>query len=341
MDFPPFVVSNFFELFTSQDDLQSGDAIHILYHACCLDGAASAVVAKSLFNQVESALCINLDISLHQVSYATPPPVLDKPGHVFIVDFSYAPEVLEELNGRHCSVTVIDHHQTAIKAIVDANEATPVGFAYILSDDRLKAKDVLGHSGGSLTAWVLPMILAPLMTAAPMLNSQLGCFVQLAREHDLWAHGGDIESDALALSYWFNTLKADDTLIDYILSEINDQGTFNLVAEGRANLREKLLHITENIMPLVQKFVVCGHLVPVCACPKIFGSLTATLLNKDQPFSVTYAKIGDHIEYSLRASDASDINVAVLAESYKGGGHVKAAGFISQLLPAELFQAAP
>lgn len=339
LDLPPFVVQNNLELFQDPTDLQPGDSIHILYHAKCMDGAAAAMVASNLFTQVEVALQINLDVRMYPVSYAEPAPMTLRPGHVFILDFSYAPEVLEELNGRHYTVTVIDHHLTAVQGILAANEDTPVSFGFVLSDDRLKDAGVIGHSGASLTALVLPQLLAPLIGRQPELPLYFGKFVWLARNHDLWTHDGNTEDDALALSYWF--AKASSLVnwsIKTMMRCIEQRGPAGLVDEGRIFLNEKLHEIKNNIIPRARPFTIEGMVVPVCPCPKSLSSLTSTLLNKNQPFSVTYAVVGDHIEYSLRASKESNVNVAAIAAKFSGGGHARAAGWVSTKTPDELFQ---
>ena len=79
----------------------------VLYHDHCQDGFASAWVAQLVFGD-------NADYV--PVSYGNPPPDVTGRRDVYILDFSYQIDVLSGiLNAVDAgSVTVLDHHKTAI-----------------------------------------------------------------------------------------------------------------------------------------------------------------------------------------------------------------------------------
>ena len=336
---PSFVVTNIQPIFKNKDDLQDNTPVYVLYHDKCLDGATSALVVSELFGKIGQETYNYAYLEFFPVNYSYAPPEMKTPGHVFIVDFSYDPEVLSAIAKEHLSLTVIDHHKTAVEKILAANEASPLKFNYVLSYDNLRDPAIMGHSGGSLSAWVLPWILAPLVETPPVLSAALGKFVQLAREHDLWVHDGNTESDALALSYWFsgNWWRPEDTIIA-IRATIDDDGIDAILVDGRNKLRMKLVTIKNSFLPLSKMMNVNGYHVPVCPCPRNLASLAATMLNKGHPFSVTFVYNRGKYEYSLRCDQHTSMDVSQTATFFGGGGHKSAAGWISESSPDELFK---
>lgn len=78
----------------------------VLYHQNCNDGMCSAYLMYLYF------LTRKEDAEFIAVNYNTPiPDVTGK--HVYIVDFSYSPEVLEEARTKALSIVMLDHHLTA------------------------------------------------------------------------------------------------------------------------------------------------------------------------------------------------------------------------------------
>jgi hypothetical protein len=71
-----------------------------------------------------------------------------------------------------------------------------------------------------------------------------------------------------------------------------------------------------------------GHIVPVANAPLIFASEVAGILCRGKAFAAAFCVQGSSrkIVFSLR-SDMDGLNVAEIAEQYRGGGHKHAAGF--------------
>jgi len=80
-----------------------------IYHANCADGIMSAVVCS----------LANPGIKLHAASdRRNPPPAeLIDGKEVVIADFSYPLEVIKDIHSRARSLVLLDHHQTAEKAL--------------------------------------------------------------------------------------------------------------------------------------------------------------------------------------------------------------------------------
>lgn len=289
------------------------DHVHILYHACCLDGMTSAVVFKNFLNSVG-----HRNISFLPVSYGSNVPSIEKDSHVVIVDFSYPIEKMIGIQKRAKSLLVIDHHVTAVNAILTYKSSIPVEdmFDYFLSVDGTNESD----SGASLVAkFTIP-------------DKGLG-FIALAREHDLWKHDGNPESPALALNRWFNDvvlpLPAWDAFAAIEKAMYIDAALVTAVEHGRSILGEEVKAITANIDANAVAYKWKGYRVMFCPSVKKDASMTGTLLCKRGDFSATYFQRPDgKVEYSLRSPRASNIDVSVWAKEAGGGGHMHAAGFV-------------
>lgn len=92
--------------FAKHAPAQTG-AVVVLYHAHCMDGFGAALVAHQVFGGSASYL---------PVSYGETLPEIPDGSAVYLLDFSYRREVLEEL-ARRCEVRVLDHHATAEKEL--------------------------------------------------------------------------------------------------------------------------------------------------------------------------------------------------------------------------------
>lgn len=76
---------------------------YVLYHANCHDGFGAAYAARKRFGE---------DARYIAVSYGYPPPDMSDATEIFIVDFSYDPDVIFRL-AETAQVVVLDHHKTA------------------------------------------------------------------------------------------------------------------------------------------------------------------------------------------------------------------------------------
>jgi len=81
---------------------------YILFHKDCTDGSGAALAAYLKFG--DNAKYI-------PVQYNTPLPEISSGSNVYILDFSYPKDILEELNNRSKSLIVLDHHKTAMEQL--------------------------------------------------------------------------------------------------------------------------------------------------------------------------------------------------------------------------------
>lgn len=123
-------------------------AVAVLYHADCPDGWTAAWVAHRYFSDDGGT------VHLHPVTHGDPPPDLGDAGTAYVVDFSYPHDTLVEM-AKERRVVVLDHHQTAIDAIVKAHDDYPLPGAqvYALMPDESAYEAVLdmNRSGAGIT----------------------------------------------------------------------------------------------------------------------------------------------------------------------------------------------
>lgn len=86
--------------------------ITCIFHQGCMDGWMSALPIWLVYNQVA-------DMVFVPAHYNDNPPEVQDNDYVFIVDFSYKPDVLAEWKTGSAEVFLIDHHTKAIQEVID------------------------------------------------------------------------------------------------------------------------------------------------------------------------------------------------------------------------------
>lgn len=93
----------------------------VLYHAPCLDGATSALMASLYFERIGVDPCDKWRVSWHPMKVFLPAEeqfkasTLNPGDEVFILDYSGSVDFVRTLAARAKSVTVLDHHLTALE----------------------------------------------------------------------------------------------------------------------------------------------------------------------------------------------------------------------------------
>jgi len=254
-----------------------------IYHYNCADGFTAAWVVHKVYPNA----------TFHPGIYQNKPPsVKDK--IVLMVDFSYKRPVLLEMAKEATHITILDHHQSAQKDLVD------------LPDNVTSVFDMT-RSGAKITwDYFFPNQPAP----------QLLLHVQ---DRDLWKFEleGTREIQACMFSYPF----------DFIIWDIlfdSDLGV--LRKEGKAIERKHFKDIQEYIAAASYRDVIAGYEVPVLNAPYFWSSDAGHIMAKNEPFAACYWDTPEGRVYSLRSTD-NGMDVAKIAEQFGGGGHAHAAGF--------------
>jgi hypothetical protein len=286
----------------------TGKRAVVVYHANCMDG----LMAAYNFEQACKLGCFplhtnppkylaksytqDLSKSLEGLSCA-------KDWDLFILDFSFDPELYPVLCNNYNTVTLIDHHKTAIEALDKWNVTffTPSNFYAQLNLERSGAGLVQEYFG-------LP----------------IDKISYLVEDRDLWKF-------TLEGAKPFHTF-----LSNLINHEEHEEDKFDKIdtiylpsaisaGEQLDSYFNKLC--ADIIKASKRKIVICGIEGLVCNAPPMFASEIGNLLVKESgTFGATYYHASDDaVNFSLRADGA--IDVSALAKTFGGGGHRTAAGF--------------
>lgn len=260
-----------------------------IYHANCADGFSAAWVFH---------MYAGVEFDFHPGVYQSKdlPDVLDR--DVYLVDFSYKREAVEAFILMANSVTLIDHHKSALedlKTLIDSN--------------TIKHHCALDKSGATLAF----EFLRGSRQNMPKLLAHV-------EDRDLWrfALAKTREIQACVFSYPYDF----DTWTTLMLETDPD----DLATEGAAIERKHFKDVEELIRVTQRDMVIGGYQVPVANMPYTMSSDAGHIMSKGYPFAACYWDTPTGRVFSLRsAPDGAD--VSAIAVSYGGGGHKHAAGF--------------
>lgn len=274
---------------------------YVLFHNACPDGTTAAAVTLRAVS----------DAHFIPVNHQEPLPPIEDGSRVYIVDFSYPRDVMEELIAR-CDVTVLDHHKTA--------EAALGGLQGVFFDMK--------ECGASLVwRYFNPKYPAPALVA-------------YVRDRDLWIKElPETEAISLALftlypcaGTWMSQEEISATLQNYVWLMEQDNTVTDLAEKGKV-----LLTLQNN---LIKQIAANARLAPLPGSEDMAVTCETAVLQSDlceylrkQPewknqdiFAVTYTKANGNVKYSLRGRPGGT-DVSEIAKRYGGGGHAQAAGF--------------
>ena len=261
----------------------------VIYHQQCQDGFTAAWAVWKKFP----------DFEFYPGKYQeTPPDVTGR--DVFFVDFTYKRPVILEMAAKANSITILDHHASAEKDLVDLPENVFVIFDMEKSGAHITWDFFHGH----------------LTKLRPIL-------IDYVEDRDLWKfrfpETKPLTSFIFSQDYDFHVWDG--------LVQIMDDPDLRLQAQkqGEAILRKQAKDIDELLQ---NKFVLSigGHLVPCANLPYTLCSEAGHILGQGQPFAATFYLDGKSAIFSLRSAE-DGVDVSEIAKLFGGGGHKHAAGF--------------
>ena len=269
-----------------------------IYHGNCADGFTAAWVVR---------LALGKDVEFHAGFYRDPPPDV-KGKDVYIVDFSYKPDIMESILAEANSVTHIDHHETAI-----------VAMECVCHSKLFKFYSPENTESGAMLAW---KYFFP--------DTEVPQFIKHVDDRDRWKFllPGTREIQANVFSY-------DYTFENWDMLMAQDLET--QISEGSAIQRRMVKDIKELSNVVVRRMNIAGYNVPCANVPYQYGSDMCSFLAKNEPFAAYYYDKPTHREFGLR-SVPGGINVAKIAESFGGGGHATSSGFKRSFEEAKEFE---
>jgi uncharacterized protein len=256
----------------------------VIYHAECSDGFCSAWIAKLAMPNTETYSAFhNQD----------PPDVSGK--DVFLLDFAYRREILEQMKSKSRSLLILDHHKTAQKDLQ--------GLWYCIFD--------LDHSGAGL-AW-------------NYFKRKIGGLKPWIVEY---VEDRDLERWLLPFSHEINaaldTYPFDFNVWTELVKMPKKQTLDKMINEGKpiVKYQERLV---DRIVKSARPVKICSHSVLAANTTTQMGE-TALRLAQGKSFGVSWFQRADgQYVYSLRSIGNCD--VSKIAEHFKGGGHTRSAGF--------------
>lgn len=268
----------------------------VIYHGNCADGFSAAWCFWRKYGT-----------SADYVAgvYQQPPP--DVTGRdVYLVDFSYKREVVERMLAEANTVTLIDHHKTAI----DDLQPLFMQDSWVGEPKQLAHFTDLNRSGATL-AWdyLFPGEDRPLL---------LGHI----EDRDLWRfklpHTREIQANVFSYEYSFEQW---DKLMSAGQAEL-----LQMTVAGAAIERKHHKDIAELLAVCKRRMVIGGHDIPVASLPYTLVSDAAHLMSKGEAFAACYWDTPEGRVFGLRSGE-DGADVSEIAKQYGGGGHKHAAGF--------------
>ena len=277
----------------------------VLYHGRnCPDGFAAALAAWLYYEG--QAEFLGLDHG--EIKTVDDLPALNGRA-VYILDFSFSPEIMQGIEARAAKLVMLDHHKSAAEKLT--------GFACrcgVVHFDMSKS--------GARLAWEF---FQP--------NQPLPDLVKFVEDRDIWVWQYPESAGFLAA--------LDMEPFDFErwreIAAFTPSQLTNFMARGEA-MDEKFSKLAALIAEGAQPLVFNGQAGLMVNAPGVFHSLVGDLLSaKSGTFALMWSidKTGG-VKAGLRSQ--RPFNCIPLAESMHGGGHAQACGFkmASERLPALL-----
>lgn len=271
----------------------------VIYHGNCADGFSAAWCFWRKYGD---------GADYEAGVYGGDPP--DVTGRdVYLVDFSYKAPVVNRMLQKASSVTLIDHHKTAIEELRPIKE-------YMVMTNNEGAGDNFGwfcdlERSGATLAWDYLFPDEP----RPLLLGHI-------EDRDLWrfklSGTREIQANVFSFEYTFENW---DRLMSAGQAEL-----LTMTAAGAAIERKHHKDIAELVKVCKRRMRIGDVEVWAASLPYTLTSDAGHLMAKGEPFAACYWDTADGRVFSLRSQD-NGADVSEIAKRYGGGGHVHAAGF--------------
>ena len=266
--------------------------IIIFYHADCHDGFGGAFAAYKKFG--DSASYIPL---MHDGTGAASQLNGELVGKdVYMIDFCSSATVMNDLQKKTRSLTVLDHHKSAEEVVKS------------LPNHRY----ALDHSGAYI-AWEY---FHP--------NTAVPKFIQYIEDGDLWRF---TLPDSKALLIYLKTKELNFNIYENLQREFEDPKRIKEAAKRGALYEEYWDILVEMFAAQAKEVKFAGHTILAVHAPRIFRSDVGNkLAQKNPPFCIVWYFYSNGIHCSMRSAEKA-FDVSKIAEKYGGGGHAGAASF--------------
>ena len=277
----------------------------IIYHDNCADGFGAAWAAYKKFG-ADGAEYLPMGyndprVKLEDNKLDFPVPIAGR--NVYILDFSFSPDIIEAMLGEANSVTWIDHHKTAFETF-NFNATEPVH----LNDFELNLEIILDpNKSGCVLAWE---------HFHP--DAEVPGLLRYIEDRDLWRWQltctRDLATGLRSKPFtfdWFDIVDAD-------VGAVMDKG------EAMNELFDQQL---ADVVKRPVQVVLIGQIGMSVNCTPQFASEGGNILAKQSgAFGMTWY-VGDNGMANISLRSIGDYDVSAIAKTFGGGGHRNAAGF--------------
>ena len=288
-------------------------ANYVLYHSNCTDGLAAAYCA---WKGLEG------DATFIPVNYSQPFPKLDltEDDIVYLLDFCYPFEVLQEVLPKGCAVIVLDHHKTMQE-----------NFEKIVACEDWIGSGVFDTTkSGAMLAWEWFMA-----------GEDAPVIIQHVQDRDLWKFEMPATADviaglrALKDSHKFEVF---DTLVydgedSYAREMIKKLTTMGSVLNDKT--AKDCETFAKKDSEKVRAVLFSGYKTALYNTTTLISEVGAAILRNGQGYDVSmsfFVTSDLKMVFSLRSYDkGANVDVAKIAKGFGGGGHTNAAGFTMAL----------
>ena len=262
----------------------------ILYHADCDDGFGAAYAAW---------LSLGDGAEYHPVHHGDQIAVERlKDRQLFILDFSFPPDVLRTMAQHAAQIVLLDHHKSAAQQWAGVEPIANVALQFDMDRSGAQLAWDYFHSG----------------SIRPPLIDHIG-------DRDLWRFAlNDTQAFCAGLS-----------LIPMRFESWQDAATHpeELIAKGHTVLEVLQRQIDSALRKDLRPVTLCGHQGLATNAISNTSEIGQAIAKRSGTFSLTFFIKGDKAICSLRS--IAPFDVSVLAAHYGGGGHAQASGFAVQI----------
>lgn len=280
----------------------------VVYHENCLDGFGAAFAFWKFEAQYYES------VVYYPASYGEPHPTVDEDTEVFVLDFSYPPDIMNLFAMQAKEYTVLDHHKTAKEAWdkwLEDELNEPYGNMHVYFDmsqsgAMLAYKEFSNDNGGQ------PCYLQ---------------FFEFIQDRDLWQFKNP---DTKFFTQYLLSYSKDFLIWEQICADVCVMGrtSYSSIMKTGEALQRKFDQMCAEILDTCKREVRLDSVPGLeCNCAGIFASDIGNLLAQESgTYGLTwYLNRNDEIVCSLRS--IGDFDVSQIAKKFGGGGHKNAAGF--------------
>ncbi|MCK9395731.1 MAG: DHH family phosphoesterase [Methylobacter sp.] len=262
----------------------------VIYHGDCLDGLGAAW----------SAFCKLGDQARYiPARYGDDMPDFEPGAVIYILDFSYSPQLLVDASAKAGRIILIDHHMTAMEQCNGFFKTHSI-------PENLSVNFDMSQSGCVLT-W--RYFFHDLKVPQILLHIE---------DRDLWRFKLDGTREITSALYERTPIA---------LAEIGALDLGELLAVGRIQVKFAA-GMVQRLAKFAHSVSVAGQVGLAVNAPSLFSSdLGHVLAEKSGTFGMTYQYDGRKQQWTFSLRSIGDYDVGHLALGFAGGGHRNAAGF--------------